>query len=977
MKILVVSYNDSDNVVIENVLKELERRHHELTIFAPFMDDNSIRMFAGLKAEIRPFSTLTNREAKKYDFAFCTSMMMQKMKFLDIYCFVYSLYYDETFMIDGADFMFTYRSGCLPRCSYRCPEMPVGDPKNDSAAIAANEEKKRILFIDSGHMPFGTAGKMQIANMVLNICYSFPDYEICIKPRWLREKGIHYTHRNTQHLYDMIEQQCNYIVPENLLMLNEHRDLQELIDSSVSVVTLFTGAILNVILQGKGLVIASGWENEDKFDLRNNVLISDKQRLFAQSGCVVDYKDVVQYLPKGLQAKDSFKKMMFPYASGASARMADVMEYVFDNYITHNKYPMAKVYTYETYRQEMEPDYSLTMDALKYERIRDVLQQKVAICSYRYSIPINFERYYQELDCTYKQCPLNEVGYEMFRNSMENLRKEILVDYADQLMNDPIDQAYLLEALFDLKKYDELLSIPEEKILCTGPYHYYLGLLFKGQGSESIAIEHFVKFLKEANSRPFSKYPHEENWGIRRACDFVLQKYDGENVAPVDIFNIYSGLYSRDFSIVPFKSRKKIHILLPMIARELLPDHLQEAIECLELYNSYDRHYRNGKNRRHKSGKRKNTAVSDLLRNTIQCFREHGMGYTIARIAVKINDKIDAIKKRVCGCTAIKMLIYFRGTILAGYSKYGEIIKKYGDDHTLLLTGPGTGDAYWCGEIYDAFLEKNADVKPIFCVYTAVGAKIAQLYGISDIESLSKEEMIGQYKLQAFLDPACIRSVSLSPSSIRNHIRIFSNMIGVNGLDCRSMIHTYFDLTQSDIQLPHQTEACPAEYLQQIVAQRTVILAPYAKSVKKVPFSFWTLLTQELKNKGYHVLTNSSGEAEPCVVGTNPVFVPHSALVSLVEYAGAFVGLRSGMFDAIYGANCLQIAVYPDDKVNLGVCENSKELYSIQDMYGADGQRYDIIVNSKNEQEAVRETVGIIRDFSNRSVKPAEFSRQK
>ena len=101
------------------------------------------------------------------------------------------------------------------------------------------------------------------------------------------------------------------------------------------------------------------------------------------------------------------------------------------------------------------------------------------------------------------------------------------------------------------------------------------------------------------------------------------------------------------------------------------------------------------------------------------------------------------------------------------------------------------------------------------------------------------------------------------------------------------------------------------------------------------------------------------------MVGTKPVFVSHDALISLVEYAGVFVGLRSGMFDAIYNANCLQIAIYPDDKVNIGICENSKELYSIRDMYGTDGQRYDIIVNPKNEQDAVCETVSIIQDCSN------------
>ena len=59
VKVLVVSFNDSDNLTIENVLYELESHGHEVTIYAPYRDNNSIRMFQGLKANIEPISSLT------------------------------------------------------------------------------------------------------------------------------------------------------------------------------------------------------------------------------------------------------------------------------------------------------------------------------------------------------------------------------------------------------------------------------------------------------------------------------------------------------------------------------------------------------------------------------------------------------------------------------------------------------------------------------------------------------------------------------------------------------------------------------------------------------------------------------------------------------------------------------------------------------------------------------------------------------
>ena len=43
MKVLTLSFNDGDNLAIENVLHELEARGHEITIFARYQDENRDR----------------------------------------------------------------------------------------------------------------------------------------------------------------------------------------------------------------------------------------------------------------------------------------------------------------------------------------------------------------------------------------------------------------------------------------------------------------------------------------------------------------------------------------------------------------------------------------------------------------------------------------------------------------------------------------------------------------------------------------------------------------------------------------------------------------------------------------------------------------------------------------------------------------------------------------------------------------------
>jgi hypothetical protein len=98
---------------------------------------------------------------------------------------------------------------------------------------------------------------------------------------------------------------------------------------------------------------------------------------------------------------------------------------------------------------------------------------------------------------------------------------------------------------------------------------------------------------------------------------------------------------------------------------------------------------------------------------------------------------------------------------------------------------------------------------------------------------------------------------------------------------------------------------------EQIEKGRTIILSPYAKSMVQIPDTFWESLAGDYQKKGYLVCTNVAGD-ERSVKGTKALSVPIKQMVSAVEHAGCFIGIRSGLCDVLDTARCRKVAVFPD-----------------------------------------------------------------
>lgn len=92
---------------------------------------------------------------------------------------------------------------------------------------------------------------------------------------------------------------------------------------------------------------------------------------------------------------------------------------------------------------------------------------------------------------------------------------------------------------------------------------------------------------------------------------------------------------------------------------------------------------------------------------------------------------------------------------------------------------------------------------------------------------------------------------------------------------------------------------------------RAVLLAPYAKSVVPVPWSFWERTAERHRAQGDVVATLVYGEEDP-IPGTLALEIPIPELLDAVEHAGTFISLRSGLCDVVHTARARKIHAFPD-----------------------------------------------------------------
>ena len=239
-----------------------------------------------------------------------------------------------------------------------------------------------------------------------------------------------------------------------------------------------------------------------------------------------------------------------------------------------------------------------------------------------------------------------------------------------------------------------------------------------------------------------------------------------------------------------------------------------------------------------------------------------------------------------------------------------ELIKKMEEEHKgeffVLCPFPALGDIYYCMSFLQEFLTRRNIYEAMVCVSSKACAKVVELYGRTAI-------VCHQHDLDSIIQAAIYYSYSNAfiahhdrPYVVNLHRALYDHAIpfvqiyrdGVFGLG-------------NDVKPMYPVKWREFDNKIGIREGKAAILSPYAKSVANISMDIWGRIVSVLKEKDYQVFTNVT-ENELPLPGTVSICPDITELKSVVEKAGLFIGIRSGLCDLIQTANCRKIVIFPD-----------------------------------------------------------------
>lgn len=266
-----------------------------------------------------------------------------------------------------------------------------------------------------------------------------------------------------------------------------------------------------------------------------------------------------------------------------------------------------------------------------------------------------------------------------------------------------------------------------------------------------------------------------------------------------------------------------------------------------------------------------------------------------------------------------------KGDVIEGYKLYLEICSKYGEfDKMFLCPYPGTGDIYMACSLLENYLLRENIKTYIFVVIGSTCKRVADLFGVMNIEVIDSSKMQSLLNAWTFLgDRMNIKPLLYWNWRTKKFMRSERRM-EISFSECFQ-----FDVFENAGIMPvrHFRPDCDNEWTEKVFKEmnlkkgKTVVLAPYAGSfIPDMTADDWKDIADTLKSKGYTVCTNSSGDAEPVISGTVPIFFMYDRAISFLEYAGGFIAFRSGLCDVVSQAKCKMIIFYDNNysAANLG-----------------------------------------------------------
>lgn len=233
--------------------------------------------------------------------------------------------------------------------------------------------------------------------------------------------------------------------------------------------------------------------------------------------------------------------------------------------------------------------------------------------------------------------------------------------------------------------------------------------------------------------------------------------------------------------------------------------------------------------------------------------------------------------------------------------------KKYQGCFRILCPFQALGDIYYMMSYLPYYLKKKSIQKCIIGVIGYACSQVVRLFGEYNVEVFSQREMDELIQAALYTQDDCTFIPHQDrPYVVNVHNALYIKCLPLDQIYCCGV----FGLPQ-DTKPIEPDRFCDYPQLENIDKGNAVIFSPYAKSVTALDNAVWKTIVEYFLQHGFQCYTNVVGDEE-ALYGTIPISPKICEMKSVVERAGMFVGIRSGLCDILRTANAVKIALYPD-----------------------------------------------------------------
>lgn len=237
-----------------------------------------------------------------------------------------------------------------------------------------------------------------------------------------------------------------------------------------------------------------------------------------------------------------------------------------------------------------------------------------------------------------------------------------------------------------------------------------------------------------------------------------------------------------------------------------------------------------------------------------------------------------------------------------------NINKKYCNYFKVFCPFNALGDIYVMSSYWESYEKKRQVKNVVFCVPSKILADVIHMFFDYPVEVYEQKEL--DSIIQAVLyknDKESFIAHHDRPYVVKLSDVLYIKKITFEQMYCCGV----YGLPNNTIPAKPRFNNIIYKNINKIPKGESVIFAPYAKSVPLIDINIWNQAVEYYVSMGYKCYTNVVGNEIP-LNNTEAISPTLLEMKSVVERAGIFIGIRSGLCDVIREANAKKIALYPD-----------------------------------------------------------------